>query len=186
MQPSALPDLAHTRTRPVHWLATATAMAAVVAAAGFLQPDNATASQAAPHTTTAPGTTGAVFPLQCDGAKPTVVKQAAGDLDGDDSPETVAVVRCPAGSGTPPSGIYVLTRAAAKSGPPRVVATLLDPALEQSVTDLAVQDGDVTATLLGYTDDAVPRCCPDVQEKAKWHWQGGKFLRSAQVEAQSM
>ncbi|MEV0092981.1 hypothetical protein [Streptomyces sp. NPDC050738] len=186
MQPSALPDLAHTRTRPVHWLATAAAMAAVVAAAGFLQPDAATASQAGPPTTTPPGTVGAVFPLKCDAAKPAVVKQVSGDLDGDGSPETVAVVRCAAGSGTPPSAIYVLTRPTAKGGAPRLVATLLDPALKQSVTDLAVQDGDVTATLLGYTTDAVPRCCPDVQEKAKWHWQGGTFLRSAQAEAQSM
>ncbi|GAA1362933.1 hypothetical protein [Streptomyces beijiangensis] len=186
MQPSALPDLAHTRTRPVHWLATAAAMAAVVAGAGFLQPDAATASQAGPHTATAPGTTGAVFPLKCDGAKTTVVKKASGDLDGDGSPETVAVVRCAAGSGTPPSGIYVLTRPASEGGAPRIVATLLDPEIEQSVTDFAVLDGEVTATLLGYSTAAVPRCCPDVQEKAKWRWQGGKFLRSAQAEAQSM
>ena len=186
MQPSALPELAHTRTSPVYWLATAAAMAAVVAGAGFLQPDAATASQTGPHTATAPGTAKAVFPLQCDGAKTTVLKKASGDLDGDGSPETVAVVRCAAGSGTPPSGIYVLTHAAAKDGAPRVVATLLDPALKQSVTDFAVQDGAVTATLLGYTTDAVPRCCPDVPEKAKWRWQSGKFLRSAQAEAQSM
>ena len=55
MQTSAVPDLAHTHARPVHWLATATAMAAVVAAAGLLQPRAATASQAgpAPQTSTA-------------------------------------------------------------------------------------------------------------------------------------
>lgn len=45
MQTSAVPDLAHTHARPVHWLATATAMAGVVAAAGLLQPT----AQAAPR-----------------------------------------------------------------------------------------------------------------------------------------
>ena len=47
MQTSALPDLAHTDAKPVHWLATATAMAAVVAAAGLLQPEAATATASA-------------------------------------------------------------------------------------------------------------------------------------------
>lgn len=47
VQTSALPDLAHTDTRPVHWLATAAAMAAVVAGAGLLQPEAATATASA-------------------------------------------------------------------------------------------------------------------------------------------
>lgn len=47
VQTSALPDLAHTDAKPVHWLATATAMAAVVALAGLLQPDAATATASA-------------------------------------------------------------------------------------------------------------------------------------------
>ncbi|GFN02733.1 hypothetical protein Smic_12890 [Streptomyces microflavus] len=49
MQTSALPDLAHTATKPVHWLATAAAMAGVVAAAGLLQPGTATATATAPE-----------------------------------------------------------------------------------------------------------------------------------------
>lgn len=57
MQTSALPDLAHTDTTPMHWLATAAAMAAVVAAAGLLQPD-ASASASTPtapwHSTARP------------------------------------------------------------------------------------------------------------------------------------
>lgn len=119
MQISDLPDLAHTRPRPVHWLATATAMAAVVAAAGLLQPDAATANQPGSTTTArttpntapppAPDTTTVDFPLACGGAKALVTKEATGDLDGDGHPETVAAARCDAGSGTPPSGLYVLT-----------------------------------------------------------------------------
>jgi len=175
----------------VHWLATAAAMAAVVAAAGLLQPEAATASQAAgspPGTGTAaapaPDPAAARFPLECGGAKSVVTKKASGDLDGDGSPETVAVARCDAGSGTPPSGVYVLTPVAGAA--PRVVATLVEPTQKLSVGDIAVRDGAVTATLLGYSSPGVPRCCPDQQEKVKWQWRGGKFVRSAQAEARSV
>ncbi|MGW3088739.1 hypothetical protein [Streptomyces sp. NPDC001108] len=187
MQTSELPDLAHTDTTPLHWLATAAAMAAVIAAAGLLQPDP-TASASSPHRTTAQhGTAPAVapdpaeasFPLDCGGSKSVVAEQATGDLDGDGRPETVAVVHCDAGSGTPPSGVYVLTRG---SGPePRVVATLVDPAQGMSISDFAVRDGIVSATLLGYSSDAVARCCPDQQERVTWQWKGGAFVRAVQA-----
>ncbi|WP_326648752.1 MULTISPECIES: hypothetical protein [unclassified Streptomyces] len=190
MQTSAVPDLAHTDARPVHWLATATAMAAVIAAAGLLQPKAATASQpgsqsqistaAAP----APDPAGVELPLECGGAKGVVTKKASGDLDGDGNPETVAVARCDAGSGTPPSAIFVLTQG--RGTGPRVVATLLEPVQKQSVGDFAVRDGAVTATLLGYSSSAVPSCCPDKQEKVKWQWRGGKFVRTAPAEARGM
>ena len=108
----------------MHWLATATAMAAVVAAAGLLQPDAATASQAGPPQTTAHGRRAAPPPptrpaspsrWTAAARRASSTKQASGDLDGDGRPETVAVVRCDAGSGTPPSGVYVLT--SGRSGP---------------------------------------------------------------------
>ncbi|MER7726019.1 hypothetical protein [Streptomyces sp. NPDC096323] len=185
MQTSALPDLAHTDTKPMHWLATAAAMAAVVAAAGLLQPD-ASALASTPHRTAAqrgapspaPDPARADFPLECGGAGYTVTKQAPGDLDGDGRPETVAVVHCAAGSGTPPSGVYVLTQGSAAA--PRIVATLVDPVQKMSVGDFAVRDGVVSATLLGYSSPEVPSCCPDEQEKVTWQWQNGAFVRSSQ------
>lgn len=190
MQTSALPDLAHTDAKPMHWLATAAAMAAVVAGAGLLQPDgtasasvataprHATAQQgAAPASVTAPDPARVAFPLECGGAEKTVADQAPGDLDGDGRPETVAVVHCAAGSGTPPSGIYVLTQGSGAA--PRIVATLVDPAQRMNVDDFTVRDGVIAATLLGYSSDEVPRCCPDQQEKASWQWRDGAFVRSA-------
>lgn len=187
MQPAALPDLAHTHARPVHWLATAAAMAAVVAGAGLLQPDAATATsargpQAAPKP--APDAATATYPLECGGGPSKVSRQVTGDLDGDGNPETVAEAHCDAGSGTPPSGIYVLTRG--KDGAARVVATLVEPAVRQSVEALAVRDGAVTATLLGYSNPDVPSCCPDLKESAEWRWRDGTFVRaSAGPAAQS-
>ncbi|MET7858676.1 hypothetical protein ABZS81_15950 [Streptomyces sp. NPDC005318] len=193
MQTSDLPDLAHTDTTPMHWLATATAMAAVIAAAGMLQPDAATASASTSHRTTAEhGTASAAapdparvtFPLECGTVDSTVADQVSGDLDGDGRPETVAVVHCDAGSGTPPSGVYVLTQGSGAA--PRVVATLVDPARRMSVDDLTVRDGIISATLLGYSSADVPRCCPDQQEKVTWQWRNGAFVRAGQSGANSI
>ncbi|MBW5257581.1 hypothetical protein [Streptomyces poriferorum] len=178
MQTSALPDLAHTDTTPMHWLATAAAMAAVVAAAGLLQPD-ASASASTPHRTVAQhGASPALAP--CGARAHTVAKQAPGDLDGDGRPETVAVVHCAAGSGTPPSGVYVLTQG--NGAAPRIVATLVDPVQKMSVGDFAVRDGVVSATLLGYSSPSVPSCCPDEQEQVTWQWRNGAFVRSSRPQ----
>ncbi|MFD3943965.1 hypothetical protein [Streptomyces sp. NPDC058579] len=190
MQHPAVPDLAHTHARPVHWLATATAMAAVVATAGLLQPGAATATSAAhggePATTRpAPDASSADYPLECGGAPVKIAQRASGDLDGDGQAETVAVVHCEAGSGTPPHAVYVLTHA--KTGPhARVVATLVEPTQQKNVTDLAVRDRAVTATLLGYSSPEVPSCCPDEREDVSWRWKDGAFVRAAGTDARSV
>ncbi|MFD5637506.1 hypothetical protein ACFWJM_25655 [Streptomyces sp. NPDC127077] len=188
MQQSVVPELAHTQASPIQWVATATAIAGVVALSSLVQPDPARAAQpgadpkpaAAPAA--APDPTGVDFPIVCGPVKALVEKKASGDLDGDGHPETVAVVRCDAGSGTPPSGVYVLTQADG-AREPRVVATLIDPKDRLSVTDFAVRDGAVTATLLGYSSADVPSCCPDLRENAKWQWKNGAFIRSTPSEA---
>ncbi|MEU8433165.1 hypothetical protein AB0F18_09630 [Streptomyces sp. NPDC029216] len=155
-------------------------MAAVIAGAGLLQPGRATGATPGPGPSSgpqaaAPDAQAAPYPLDCKGAAHTVTATAEGDLDGDGRPETVAAVRCDAGSGTPPHAIYVLTQQAGPGATPRVVATLLDPARRQTATDLTVRDRTVTANLLGYSSPAVPRYSPDVKQFAKWRWTGGKF-----------
>ncbi|MCX5379283.1 hypothetical protein [Streptomyces sp. NBC_00091] len=173
-------DLAHRRTRPVHWVATASALAAVIAGAGLLQPDRATGATPAAGAPSAPKATApdahaATYPLDCKGAPHTVTDTAQGDLDGDGRPETVAAVRCDAGSGTPPHAIYVLAQDRQEGSAPRVVATLLDATRRRTATDLTVRDGLVTARLLGYSAPSVPRSSPDVTQLAKWRWAAGKF-----------
>ncbi|MFJ3305709.1 hypothetical protein ACIPSA_21790 [Streptomyces sp. NPDC086549] len=193
MQQSAVPELAHTHTRPIHWVATATAVAGVVAFSSVLQPGSAKAAQpapgtdakTAPATAAPPDTEGVDFPLECGPVKVKVQKKATGDLDGDGRPETVAVVHCDAPMGTPPDGVYVLTQAAGAEQP-RVVATLVDPKDRLTVTDFTVRAGAVTATLLGYSTADVPSCCPDVKTAAKWQWKGGAFVRSTPVGARSV
>ncbi|MER5212704.1 hypothetical protein ABT063_19520 [Streptomyces sp. NPDC002838] len=184
MQQPAVPELAHTHTRPIHWVATASAVAGVVALSSVLQPNPATAAQAAgpenkpaPAITAPPDPAGVDFPLECGPVRALVVKKASGDLDGDGKPETVAVVHCDAPMGTPPDAVYVITRAA-DTGAPRLVATLVDPKDRRTVTDFAVRDGAVLATLLGYSSSAVPSCCPDTKDSAKWQWKDDAFVRS--------
>ncbi|MFD8010396.1 hypothetical protein [Streptomyces sp. NPDC058955] len=194
MQPSAAPDtvdLAHTHARPLHWLATATATAAVVALAGALSPPAAEAgpaaaapAPAAPGPAAAPDADTAAYPIECGGADHRIAQRATGDLDGDKNPETIAVVHCEAGSGTPPAGLYVLTRGRGDQDPARVVATLVDPREQRSVTGLTIRDGAVRATLLGYSSPDVPSCCPDEKEQVTWEWTGGAFVRSAGTRAQ--
>ncbi|MET9609830.1 hypothetical protein ABZZ17_32995 [Streptomyces sp. NPDC006512] len=180
--------LAHGRARPVHWVATASAVAAVIAGAGLLQPGPATGATpaAAPGASLgaaagsgpqagAPDARAVAYPLDCKGAPQAVTATAQGDLDGDGRPETVAAVRCEAGSGTPPHAVYVLVQDPAAGSAPRVVATLLEPARRQTAADLTVRDGVVTASLLGYSSPEVPRYSPDVKQLAKWRWTGGKF-----------
>ncbi|MEU7261360.1 hypothetical protein AB0B21_37000 [Streptomyces rimosus] len=184
MQLSAGQDLPHTRTRALHWLATAAALAAAVATASFVQPPDATATTDAASGARAaavgpaPDPHAARYPVDCGPNRLDVVDSATGDLDGDGSPETVAVVRCHTETGTPPSGVYVLARPATGKGAPRVAATLLAPARQRSVEGFAVRGGAVTATLLGYSTTDVPRCCPDVRARTKWQWKGGKFVQS--------
>ncbi|MEU8826451.1 hypothetical protein [Streptomyces sp. NPDC048636] len=181
------PDLAHTHPRPVHWLATAAAVAAVVAGSSLVQPSDAKASGTAPHTVAAkaPDPRAARYPMDCGGARPDVVDRGSGDLDGDGQPETVAVVRCHSATGTPPSGVYVLSpgeRSGSTGGKgvaPRIVATFVDPKEGMSIRDFAVRGKKVSATLLGYSSAKVPRCCPDLQRQVNWQWRDGKFVLSA-------
>ncbi|CAL9284726.1 hypothetical protein [Streptomyces sp. SudanB25_2051] len=189
MQTSELPDLAHTHARPTHWLATAAAMAGVIALAGLAQPDAATATDPAAGTAAAraatapaPDAATAAYPLNCAGIPTATPRTATGDLDGDGRPETVAAAHCRAGSGTPPQGLYVLTHAKGDTKGARVVATLVDPADALTVGGLAIRDGVVTATLLGYSSTDVPRCCPDKRETVEWRWSGGTFLRATATD----
>ncbi|MFJ4684189.1 hypothetical protein [Streptomyces sp. NPDC088789] len=193
MQQSAVPELAqaHAHTRPIHWLATATALAGVVALSSLMQPDAATAAapqDRAPRPAPAaapPSAEGVTFPIDCGPVDPVVARQTSGDLDGDGRPETVAVVHCDAGMSTPPDGVYVLTQGT-DANRPRVVATLVDPKDRSKVKEFAIRDGALYATLLGYSASDVPTCCPDVTEHPKWEWKDGSFLRSESSGARSV
>lgn len=174
MQPPA--GLPHTHSRPVHWLLTAVAVAAVLTGAALAGPGDDTATASAP-TAAAPDPAAVRYPFDCGAAGVEVVRRAATDLDG--SAATVAVVRCRSGAGTAPSGVYVLGAGAEQGAAPRVTATLVDPGQRMNVTGFAVRGDVVSATLLGYSSANVPRCCPDRRRDVQWRWHDGKFELTA-------
>ena len=112
-----LDTLAHTRPT-LHWLATATALAGVVATAR--PPSSPRAPRTArpkanPPRPPAPDPAGGRSPSTAGPRRPS--REGPGDLDGDGRPETVAVVHCDASMGTPPDGVYVLTRSTEAARP---------------------------------------------------------------------
>ncbi|WP_059008538.1 hypothetical protein [Streptomyces specialis] len=194
MQLPAGHDLPHTRTRTVHWLVTAAFLATVTAVAALCQPSDATAEpgtvaapaadpRGEPRPAPDPGTVD--FPLDCGSLGVVVTDRATLDLGGDGWPETVAAVRCDAGSGTPPHGLYLLTGSGEDGGGAEDAAvlaeTLVDPAEGMTVDGLETAgDGTISARLVGYSSPDVPRCCPDLRRDVSWVWQDGRLeLRPA-------
>ncbi|MER7990838.1 hypothetical protein ABTY53_35435 [Streptomyces noursei] len=181
MQPLAGQDLLHTQPHPMHWLATATAVSAVIAVSSLFQPPAATATAAGTASApaaAAPDPSRVTFPVNCGPNRLDVVQKVSGDLDGAGGTQTVAVVRCHTEAGSPPSGVYVLAQPSDPKAAPRIVATLLAPAQRLSVQDVTLQGRAVSATLQGYSSPSVPRYMPDVHKTVKWQWQGGKFVQS--------
>lgn len=171
------PGHPHTRARTVHWIATAAALAAVIGTAALASPPAATATSG--RAAAGPDPAAASYPMDCGAVTTVVTDQAAVDFDGDGRAETVAAVRCDAGSGTPPHGLYVLTRPAESGAAPRVAATLLDPDQGMTVSRLSAGSGTVTVRLLGYSSADVPRCCPDLRRDVTWSWRDGHLERRA-------
>lgn len=183
MQPSAGQELPHTRTRGVHWVSTAAALSAVVAAVALVQPADAsprkpTAAHGAPAApVAAPDPAAATYPLNCaDGARTDVISKVSGDLDGDGRPETAVVVRCHTDTGTPPSGVYVLSAPKAAGGPPRIAVTLVPPGDNRQISHFRLEGRTVRATVLGFSSDEVPQCCPDLSRSYAWEWRGDRYV----------
>ena len=163
--------LAHTRTRPLHWVGTAAAVGAVVAAAVALAPAGAAAPMAdGPHTVpaaSAPNPAGVAFPLDCAGLPVKVTQHFSADTTGNGSVVTVVAVHCDAQNGTPPDGLYVLR--AGPGGRPRIAATLISPAQDLTVRSVGLRaDGAIHAAVDGYSSADVPRCCADVHQTYTW------------------
>ena len=190
-----LPDgsdvLPHARPRLVHWAVTATALSAVVAAAAVLQPPGAAADPGPARQAEGADLSRVQFPMDCGpGAQAVdVFDSAVTDFDGDGRSETVALVRCDTPTGTPPNGIFVLTPSAEPDGAPRIVETLLSPDEGMITKDFSLggqDDRTIAVTLLGYSSDTVPRCCPDQQRKVTWEWREGRFVLVPEPLARSV
>lgn len=188
MQPSAGPALPHTRSRTVHWLTTAAGLGAVVAAVALVQPASASVAGSAPTSAAgpakpsarpvaAPDPKAATYPMDCPpGAPVDVIEHVSGDMDGDGRPETVAVVRCHSDTGTPPSGVYILSAPTTAGAPPKVAQMLVNPADDREISNFRMEGRTVKATVLGFSSSTVPRCCPDMSRGYSWEWRGGHYV----------
>lgn len=180
MQPSAGPALPHTRSRTVHWITTAAAVGAVVGAMALVQPADASPKapgKAPARPVAAPDPHAVTYPLTCaPGAAVDVIAQVSGDLDDDGRPETVAVVRCHSDVGTPPSGVYVISAPATAGGTPRIAQMLVDPKDDREITGFRLDGRTVRATVLGFSSDTTPRCCPDLKRTYSWEWRDGRYV----------
>ncbi|WP_370096025.1 hypothetical protein [Streptacidiphilus sp. MAP12-20] len=159
---------AHARSRPLHWVATAAGIAAVVGTALAVGPAGA-AQQAAPGAAhqvgaaAAPDPSKVTLPLDCAGQPVKIDQRFAATLPGTGVPVTVVAARCDATGGTPPDGLFVL-----EAGSTAVVR-LLDPARRLTVRSMAMRsDGSIHAVVSGYSTADVPNCCPDVHETLDW------------------
>lgn len=182
MQPSSGPALPHTRARSVHWITTAAALGAVVAGVAAVAPADASPASAAAAKPSgppvpAPDPQAVTYPLTCaPGAAVDVISHVSGDLDGDGRPETVAVVRCHSDTGTPPSGVYILSPSATPGGHPKIVQMLVNPKDDREIADFRLEGRSVKATVLGFSGPDTPRCCPDMKRDYTWEWRGGRYV----------
>jgi hypothetical protein len=117
-------------------------------------------------------------PMECGELPQQVTKVAVGDATGDNRAEAVVVVRCAAGAGSPPSGVFVYGTQPGRPDP-QLLADLIRPDQDVLVEDVKISVEGVTVRGLGYSAPDVPRCCPDRQINRRWQWSGAGF---AQVE----
>jgi hypothetical protein len=88
-------------------------------------------------------------------------------------PAAVVVAHCQSAAGSPPDGVYVVSR---RNGATHVTGTLV-PAADQVDVSRVVRSGDrVEVTGRGYSGPGVPRCCPDVTVRRSWHLVGDRLV----------
>lgn len=100
------------------------------------------------------------FPMECHGM-PYDVRDAR-PLTADNRVYVVQV-RCSSGAGAAPDALYTYD-VPADGGTPTLASTLMGIGENHLVKSVEVHDGNVHATLLGWTTDDIPRCCPDIEE----------------------
>jgi hypothetical protein len=159
---------AHARSKPLHWIATAAGLCAVVGVSLAVGPAGAvqTGAGATAHPLaagTAPDPAKATLPLDCGPLPVHVDQHFSAALPGTGTPVTVVAARCDAGAGAPPDGLYVLEAGRAAA------IQLLDPAKRMTVRSMAMRgDGSIHAVVIGYSSADVPSCCPDLSETLDW------------------
>jgi hypothetical protein len=115
-------------------------------------------------------------PMNCADLGQEVTKVAIGDATGDGRAEAVIVVRCAAGAGSPPSGVFVYRSEAGRTEP-RLLDTLVRPEEDLLIDNATATVEGITLKGYAYSSPNVPRCCPDRRVDWRWQWTGSDFAR---------
>jgi hypothetical protein len=169
----------HRRTQPVlapGALGAAAALVLGLALAGCGQVPGSAAGAGAGASGGAPGpvavpTADLASALGCPDDTPVAVAQRL-DLP-TSTPAAVLVAHCASPAGSPPDGVYVVSRT---GGSARVTGTLVAANAQVDVSRV-VRTGDrVQVTGRGYSGPDVPRCCPDVPVSRSWQLVGDRLV----------
>ncbi len=120
------------------------------------------------------------YPFDCSPVGYLVLRTRYADLNGDGRLDAVVLVRCNAGAGDPPVGLFAFDGASSPSKP-RLMATLLSPDTDRLATDFVVNGTTVTMDAYGYSSDRVPRCCPDQKFLMTWRWHGSTYSSTTRL-----
>ncbi|HXA43186.1 MAG TPA: hypothetical protein VNV65_09790 [Candidatus Solibacter sp.] len=99
----------------------------------------------------------------------------------------LVLVRCNAGAGSPPVGLYLFQPG--PLGRPELAGTLLAITYPVDISNdfqahgftfqvSALGGATVTMTAGAYSSATVPNCCPDASRTFNWTWNGTGFTRS--------
>ena len=109
--------------------------------------------------------------VDCAGAPLVQVRQHRYDFTADGVEDALVAVRCDSGAGAPPSAVFAV---AARPAGPEVLDELLSPDQGEVVKDLQAVGASAVVTTFGFGPDA-PRCCPDLEVKHTFRWDGTTF-----------
>lgn len=113
------------------------------------------------------------YPMDCGSTGAKVLDQR---LATPQSGHHVAVVlaACDAGAGSPPRSIFVYDSATSATQP-HLLQTLSTDGLSRMTGTIRADGATVVASGTSYSDDTVPRCCPDGTFTTSWTWNGGGY-----------
>jgi hypothetical protein len=114
------------------------------------------------------------YPFDCGKVGYFVERSRLADLNGDGYLDAVVLVRCDAGAGSPPSGLYAFDGTSSPRQP-RLLATLMSPNDDRLAADFSIEDTTVVMVAHGYSSARVARCCPDETLQLRWTWHGSSY-----------
>jgi len=117
------------------------------------------------------------YPMDCSGVGYLVLQVSYADLTGDGVPDAVVLVRCNAGAGSPPVGLFVFDGATSVSSP-RMIATLISTDRGLQGNAFTIGGTTIAITVYGFSSTSVPHCCPDETLHLSWTWHDGTYTQN--------